>query len=127
MAILKNISTALSRGLPSASSRGKSSLHESTKHKNGASASEPETDSLKRLKSRLLNTLIQLCGKDQMLTGMVRKLVVPILLGLSQAQIDEGATFLFVEIARLKNDGLITLMNTDALTGDLGTIENRQE
>lgn len=48
---------------------------------------------------------------------MVRKLVVPILSGLSQAQIEEGAGFIHSEIESLRDAGLI----------DLGTTENREE
>jgi len=40
---------------------------------------------------------------------MVRKLVVPILSSLSQAQIEEGANFIHGEIEALRNAGLIKL------------------
>src|SRR5215470_12672202 len=105
MSILKNTLTALSRGLPSQSSRGRSSLQESKKP-NGDGLTVEERTSLAELKFRLLNTLLQLCGKDQILIGMVRKLVIPILSNLSLAQIEEGANFIHAEIEALKNAGL---------------------
>ena len=127
MALFKNFSIGTSRGSHSQSSRGSLSPHESNKPKQNASESEKETLSLTELKSRLLGTLIQLCGKDKRLIGMVKTLVTPILSSLTQAQIDEGATYLFNEIARLKRDNLITLMATNAYDYPMGTIENRPE
>jgi len=44
---------------------------------------------------------------------MVRKLVVPILSNLSQAQIEEGASFIHGEIEALKDAGLIKLESTE--------------
>jgi hypothetical protein len=116
MSILKNISIGLSRGLPSPSSRGKSSRLESKKHSEDG-LTETQRNSLQTLKSRLLDTLIRLCGSDQMLQGMVRKLVVPILSGLTQAQIEEGASFIHGEIEALRDAGLI----------ELGATTNREE
>ena len=49
--------------------------------------------------------------------SMVRKLVIPILSNLSQAQIEEGANFIHAEIGALRNAGLIKL----------GAIEDRQK
>src|SRR5262245_14696272 len=67
------------------------------------------------LQRRILETLIQLCGTDQMLLGVIRKMAVPMLSELSQAQIEEGARFLHYELTAMHDAGLI----------DLGTIENR--
>jgi hypothetical protein len=116
MAILKNISTALSRGSLSQSSRAKLSPQESKK-RSDEGLSEAQKSSLMELKSRLFNTLIKLCGGDKRLTGMVKTLVTPILSSLTRAQIEEGASFIHGEIEALANAGLI----------ELGAIENRQK
>src|SRR4030095_592917 len=116
MAILKNISTALSRGSLSQSSGAKLAPKES-KNRSDEGLSEAQKSSLMELKSRLFNTLIKLCGGDKRLTGMVKTLVPPILSSLTRAQIEEGASVIHGEIEALANAGLI----------ELGAIENRQK
>src|SRR5262245_53378998 len=90
-----------------------------------------ETEQTRKLKARIISTVLGLIEGDRQLTGLVKQLSTPILQTLTQGQIEEALESVEKEISKLRIDGLIRNLGGDQANqkiepaeSELNTIED---